>query len=96
MNANAIRGSASAIEGILPCNKKMNTLKWVKRFRKSSRLRAVIGLKPQIALMNFNVEAWSMYRRKSPMKRDTAELDGLQTLHPRRGWRRQSSDRAHR
>ena len=59
----------------------MNTLKWVKRFRKSSRLRAVIGLKPQIALMNFNVEAWSMYRRKSPMKNDVVELDGLQTLH---------------
>jgi len=26
-----------------------------------SRLRAVIGLKPRIASMNFNVETWSMF-----------------------------------
>jgi hypothetical protein len=46
-----------------------------------SRLRAVIGLKPQITSMNFNVETWSMYRRKSPMKNDVVKLDRLRTLH---------------
>jgi hypothetical protein len=31
--------------------------------------------------MNFNVETWSVYRRKSFVKKDTAELDGPQALH---------------
>jgi hypothetical protein len=40
---------------------------------------AVIGSNIEPTSMNFNVETWSVYWRKSPLKNEIVELDGQQT-----------------
>jgi hypothetical protein len=44
-------------------------------------LCAVIGPRPLSTLDEFHVETWSVNRKKSRMKNDVVERDGLQTLH---------------